>query len=277
VKLGVVIPTLDEADAVEAALRSVAGADPGDDAPAATASRSAPPVPAGGDPMEIEIVVADGGSRDDTCQRARSWRPERTAATDAGAVGAPRVIELPRDPAAGRARQLQAGLEACGGDVILFLHADTRLPPGWAGAVRRARADPEVAGGAFRLRFDPAEGRSLALRAVEWGARLRVALFGLPYGDQAIFVRRPVLEAIGGVPRAPIMEDLDLVHAVKRHGRLARLDAPATTSPRRYRANGVPRTFLRNAVALGAWRLGVDRERVAGWYRARARRAAERS
>jgi cellulose synthase/poly-beta-1,6-N-acetylglucosamine synthase-like glycosyltransferase len=176
-----------------------------------------------------------------------------------------RVIELPRDPSAGRARQLQAGLEACGGDAVLFLHADTRLPAGWAREVARALADPRVVGGAFRLRFEGE--RSLGLRVIEWGARLRVALLGMPYGDQAIFARREALEAIGGVPQAPMMEDLDLVAALKRRGRLARLAAPATTSARRYREGGVLRTFVRNLVALSAWRLGVDRARVAGWYR----------
>jgi hypothetical protein len=133
--------------------------------------------------------------------------------------------------------------------------------------VRDALADPAVAGGAFRFRFDRAEGLSPALRGIEWGARLRVALFGLPYGDQAIFVRRRVLEAMGGVPRVPLMEDLDLVRGLRRHGRLARLALPATTSSRRYRARGVGRAFLRNLGALLAWRLGLDRARVAAWYR----------
>lgn len=261
-KLGVVIPTLDEAGAVEAALRSVAGvragSGPGDGAPEPTLPRSSEP-----QPVELEIVVADGGSRDDTCQRARSWGAEMAAE---GLLHT-RVIELPRDREAGRARQLQAGFEACGGDAVLFLHADTRLPEGWPGAVRDALSDPSVVGGAFRFRFDPTESPSLGLRVIEWGARLRVALFGLPYGDQAIFVRRSVLEAVGGVPQAPMMEDLDLVATLKKRGRLARVPAPATTSTRRYRARGVLRTFLRNWAALTAWRLGIDRDRVAAWYR----------
>lgn len=256
VKLGVVIPTLDEAGAVEAALRSVVGVGPGDGAV------DLAPLAAAG----VEIIVADGGSRDDTCQRARIWGAEMAAE---GPLQT-RVIELPRDPAAGRSRQLQAGLEACGGDAVLFLHADTRLPAGWAAAVDQALADPRVVGGAFRFRFEPDAGAGptpLALRLIEWGARLRVALFALPYGDQAIFARREALEAIGGVPQAPMMEDLDLVAALKRRGRLARLPAAATTSPRRYRERGVLRTFLRNLGALAAWRLGLDRARVAAWYR----------
>ncbi len=220
-KLAVVIAALDEAEYVEASVRSALAPD-------------------------VEVVVVDGGSRDDTAERAR-------------AAGA-RVLET----APGRARQLQAGAEASGGEAVVFLHADTRLPVGFAAAVRGALADPRVAGGSFALRFD---ARSAGLRAIEWGAGLRRRLFDLPYGDQALFVRRRVLVAIGGVPDTPFMEDLDLVRALRRHGRLARLALPVTTSARRYLAGGVLRSMLRNWAALAAWRLGIDRERVAEWYR----------
>ena len=241
-EIGVVIPTLDEAETVEAALRSIVGSGPGGDVEHHEDAVG-----------PIDVVIADGGSRDETCARARK----------AGA----RVIELPRNRGAGRARQLQVGFEACRGEVVLFLHADTRLPAEWARAVIGAMADPAVAGGAFGFRFDRDERPSLLLRAIEWGARVRTARFRLPYGDQALFVRRSVLERIGGVPQVAIMEDLDLVDRIKREGRLALLAVPATTSARRYRARGVLRTFGRNVVALCAWRLDVDRERLARWYR----------
>lgn len=193
----------------------------------------------------VEITVVDGGSTDGT--------PERAA--EAGA----RVLASAR----GRARQLGVGARASRGDVLLFLHADTALPAGYDAAVCAALEDPAVVGGAFRLRFDQ---RSAALRVVEWGARLRVALFELPYGDQALFVRRETLEAIGGVPQAPIMEDLDLVKALKARGRLAILPLDAVTSARRYLTRGPLRTVLRHAAAAAAWRLGLDRGRVAAWY-----------
>ena len=96
---------------------------------------------------------------------------------------------------------------------------------------------------------------------------MRLALTRLAYGDQAIFARRCLLERIGGIPDVPIMEDLDLVARLKREGRLARLATPASTSARRYRGRGVLRTWWRNTLALAAWRLGLDRERVAAWYR----------
>jgi rSAM/selenodomain-associated transferase 2 len=194
----------------------------------------------------VEILVADAGSSDATRERAL-------------AAGA-RVVAC--EP--GRARQLAAGARAAEADVLLFLHADTRLPAGWAEAVRAVLSDPHVAGGAFGFRF--AE-RSPALALVEWGVRLRLALARLPYGDQAIFVRRSVLDAIGGVPQAPLMEDLDLVRAIQRAGRLALLPEPAVTSARRYLERGVFRTVAKNAVALLGWALGIDRARIAAWYR----------
>jgi rSAM/selenodomain-associated transferase 2 len=228
VQIAVVIPALDEADRVARAVASARA--PG-----------------------VELLVVDGGSRDATRERAR----------EAGA----RVV--PSEP--GRARQLAVGARAAGGEVLVFLHADSRLPLGFDGAVRDALADPAVVGGAFALRFEREAGAGslvrLGLRALEAGVALRVALFGLPYGDQALFARRSALERAGGVPQVPILEDLDLVAALRRTGRFVSLPAAVVTSPRRYLARGLARTWLRNAGALAAWRLGVDRARVAAWYR----------
>ena len=94
-----------------------------------------------------------------------------------------------------------------------------------------------------------------------------MAVLSLPYGDQAIFVRRAVLDAIGGVPQVPIMEDLDLVKRMRRHGRLARLSLPATTSSRRYREARALRTVFRHLVAVVGWGLGRNREQIAVWVR----------
>jgi rSAM/selenodomain-associated transferase 2 len=222
VKIAVVIPALDE-------VHDIAGA---------VESARAP---------EAEVVVVDGGSRDET----------RSSAQAAGA----RVIESPP----GRARQLFAGVlatESGGSEAVLFLHADTRLAPGWELSVARALEDRRVAGGAFRLRFD---GGGLGLRLLEWGVRLRVALFDLPYGDQALFARREALTAIGGVPQVAFMEDLDLVQALKRRGRIVCVPEVVTTSPRRYRRDGIVRTATRHLIAAAAWRIGVDRARIARW------------
>jgi rSAM/selenodomain-associated transferase 2 len=194
----------------------------------------------------VEVLVVDAGSADETAARAAL----------AGAF----VIRAP----AGRAPQLAAGLRESRGDVVLFLHADTRLPPGYADAIERALTDPATVGGAFRLRFDQ---RGARMRLIECAARLRAALFGMPYGDQAIFARRAALEAVGGVPQVPIMEDLDLVLALRRQGRLALLPLCVVTSARRHRAGGPLRTALRHNLAALAWAAGVERRRIAAWVR----------
>ncbi len=196
---------------------------------------------------DVSILVVDGGSDDGTPALAE-------------AAGA-RVLHSPP----GRARPQARGLEASDADVVLFLHADTRLPQDWSSSVRGALEDSRVSGGAFGFRFD---SKFPGLFWIEWGVRLRLALFRLPYGDQALFARRSALEAIGGIPQAPIMEDLDLVRGLKRNGRFVLLRAAVETSPRRYLRGGALRTFWRNARALLAWRLGIDRERVARWYSA---------
>jgi rSAM/selenodomain-associated transferase 2 len=232
VKIAVVIPALDEADRIRSTILSV----------------RAP---------EVEILVVDGGSGDAT----------RARAEEAGA----RVISSPP----GRARQLAAGLADAGAraEAVVLLHADTRLTAGWDGLVRAALADPGIVGGAFEFAFDVEEARDAAswdrvsLALVQWVARLRSRVFQLPYGDQALFLRGSVVDAIGGVPQVPLMEDLDLVVALRRRGRLALLAAPAVTSPRRHLGRGVLRTALRNVGALIAWRLGIDRDRAAAWYR----------
>jgi rSAM/selenodomain-associated transferase 2 len=238
VLIAVVIPALDEAEGIAATISSALGSENPDVTSGTQGSKGR------NESVAVEVIVVDGGSRDETAQRARG----------AGA----RVISAQR----GRARQLQVGFQASKGDVVLFLHADTRLPPGWAGAVRSALDDARAVGGAFRLRFDD---RSARMRRVERWARLRIALLRFPFGDQGIFVRRPVLEAIGGVPDVPLMEDCDLVREMKRHGRLALLSEAATTSARRYFEHGVGRTSILHFVAFVAFWFGVDRTRIAGW------------
>lgn len=226
VHLSVVIPALDEATEVQAAVRSAA-------------------VPG------VEVLVVDGGSRDETAERARA----------AGAV----VIAAAR----GRAHQLAAGIAATHGDAIVMLHADSRLPAGWAESVRAALGLPGVVAGAFAFRFARGEqgGIGIRLRFIESGVRLRLALFRLPYGDQGIFCRRTALDAAGGVPQVDFMEDLDLVHALRRQGRLVLLRSAVETSPRRYDVHGPLRSMLRNWGAALAWTAGIDRARVAAWYR----------
>ena len=229
--ISVVIPTLDEASRIVRTIESVIG------------PNVMPETREKLDSTEvIEVIVVDGGSRDETCRLAR----------DAGA----RVLVSER----GRARQLRLGGEKSSGEIVLFLHADTELESGWQRGVREALSDPKCAGGAFAFRFVE---RGFRERWIEWGVLLRLAVFRLPYGDQALFVRRRVLEKMGGMPIVPMMEDLDLVREIKRAGRLALLPLKATTSSRRYANRGALRTVVHHQIALLGWWLGWDRARMA--------------
>lgn len=195
---------------------------------------------------DAEAIVVDGGSTDGTQARARQ----------AGAV----VIEM----AAGRAAQQNAGAAASRGELLLFLHGDTRLPVGWAAVVRQVMARAEVSLGAFRLDI---EGATLAERVVAAGANLRSRTWGLPYGDQALFLRRATFERLGGFAPLPIMEDWDLARRARRFGRIEIVDAAVTTSARRWRKLGVVRTLWRNQAVLIGWRLGVAPDRLVDLYR----------
>ena len=134
------------------------------------------------------------------------------------------------------------------------------VEPGWSLEVERLMSDPRVAGGSFTLGFLE---RGRWERWIEWWVGVRVGLLGLPYGDQGLFVRREVLEKMGGIPNVPILEDLDLVRGIRRAGRLECLRLRALTSSRRYRARGFRRTLFWHQVALLGWLLGWDRERLA--------------
>ncbi|MEE9275957.1 MAG: TIGR04283 family arsenosugar biosynthesis glycosyltransferase [bacterium] len=168
-----------------------------------------------------EVVVADGGSRDDPAARA---------------AGRARMVTS----APGRARQMNAGAAACGGDVLLFLHSDTRLPPGAFERIGEAMRDPGVAGGGFRHRFD---GGGLFGRFISLSANARARGWGLFFGDQAIFVRREAFERLGGYGDLPLFEDWDLCRRMRRQGRMAFIPEPVTTSARRIEVWGKWRCF----------------------------------
>ncbi|MDT8389944.1 MAG: TIGR04283 family arsenosugar biosynthesis glycosyltransferase [Lentisphaeria bacterium] len=221
-RVSVVIPTLNEAEALPATLERLRGVE------------------------GVEIIVADGGSRDATCAIA-----EQADAT---------VIEV----AGGRAAQQNAGAARADGRHLLFLHADTLLPDNFADTVRRALDNPATVAGAFKLRTD---GRGPRMRLVEWATNLRSSVLHLPYGDQGLFLEKRVFNELGGFGDLPIMEDFDLVRRLRRRGRVVTVPDRVVTSARRWRRLGVLRTLLRNqAMILGYW-LGVSPERLARFYR----------
>lgn len=191
-----------------------------------------------------EVVVSDGGSRDATVPLARE-------------LGA-RVVAGPP----GRGRQLNRAAAAAGAEVLLVLHADTVLPAGAVEAVRRAVAAGAVGGG-FLVRFD-ADG--FVYRLGERVANLRARLTRAPLGDHGQFVTRAAFEALGGFREWPLLEDLDFIRRLRRHGRVAVLPLRVTTSARRFEAGGPLRTVLRNWLIWVLFAVGVSPHRLARFY-----------
>ena len=161
---------------------------------------------------------------------------------------------------------MNAGADAATGEILLFLHADTRLPEGFHEHVREILTRPGVSAGAFRLRIDAAGPRSL--RLVEWGVNARSVWKQLPYGDQALFMHRETFCEVGEFPELPIMEDYDLAVRLRRCGRIEIAEAAVLTSVRRWERLGVLRTTLTNQAVVWAYRFGVSPGRLANWYSA---------
>lgn len=222
--LSIVVPVLDEAEVIEPALAALA------------------PLRARGH----EVIVVDGGSTDGTPALARPL--------------ADRVLRAPR----GRARQMNAGARAARGEVLLFLHADTRLPDAADRLVLAGLARRGHGWGRFDARLS---GRHPLLRLTGWLFSLRSRLTGVATGDQAIFVRRDWFEAVGGYPDIPLMEDLALSRALKRRGRPLCLRQRVTTSSRRWERHGILRTILRMWRLRLAYYLGADPHELARLYR----------
>jgi rSAM/selenodomain-associated transferase 2 len=195
---------------------------------------------------QAEVLVADGGSADDS--RAVVAR-----------VPSVRWLAAPR----GRARQMNAGARAARGDVLLFLHADTTLPDGAGAAVLSALADPAVVGGRFDVQLDSPR-RLLAV--VGWLMNRRSRLTGISTGDQGIFVRRAVFDALGGFPDIPLMEDVELTRRLKRRGRLAALRLRVVTSARKWESEGIIRTIVLMWTLRLLYALGVAPAHLHRWY-----------
>jgi rSAM/selenodomain-associated transferase 2 len=193
-----------------------------------------------------EVLVVDGGSADGTAEAA--------------APLADRVLRSER----GRARQQNAGAREARGDVLLFLHADTRLPDGADRRVLDGLARSGRGWGRFDVRLT---GRVAMLRVVERMISLRSRVGGVATGDQAIFVRRDWFRDAGGFPEIPLMEDVALSRALLRRGRPLCLRETVLTSSRRWESRGVWRTILLMWRLRLEYRLGADPERLAARYR----------
>jgi rSAM/selenodomain-associated transferase 2/rSAM/selenodomain-associated transferase 1 len=173
----------------------------------------------------------------------------------------PDVVWLRSAP--GRALQMNEGARRARGQWLVFLHADTRLGANWLDALRGVDGQPAVVGGSFRFILDsPAR----PARWIERGVWLRVRLFDLPYGDQALFARRAVFQDLGGFRELPLMEDVDFVRRLRRRGRLAHVDVPAITSARRWERDGWLRRTADNLVLILLYFVGQPPELLARRY-----------
>ena len=192
------------------------------------------------------MILVDGGSDDATLEVAARFSDVR-------------LLTSPR----GRARQMNAGARAAQGDVLLFLHADTWLPDGALAAVSAALEDARVVGGRFDVRFD--NPRAM-FRMIALFMNLRSRMSGISTGDQAIFLRRHVFEAMGGYPDVPLMEDVELSRRLKRRGRLAALSGRVTTSSRKWEREGALRTMALMWALRFLYTAGVSPARLHRWY-----------
>ena len=194
---------------------------------------------------KVEVIVVDGGSADGT---------DRIGASNGAKV-------LRSSP--GRARQMNAGAQAARGELLLFLHADTLLPPDFADHVRRILDLPGVAAGAFRLTI---AGEKRGLRLVERVVNWRSEILQMPYGDQALFMRAAGFRAAGGFPDLALMEDFALMRRLKRTGRIVTAPAAVITSGRRWLEQGIVRTTLLNQAIILGFLFGCSPQRLARWY-----------
>lgn len=222
-RLSIVIPTLNEEGAIGRALESVAG-------------------------LGAEVIVADGGSRDMTC--------------DIAARHGARIVAAPQ----GRGPQLCAGADIATGEALLFLHADSFLGEGAEHALRRALADPAFQIGTFRLRFaEPGPLYSLYC----WFTRFDSVWSS--FGDQGIVVRRALYDRIGGFPPWPLLEDVEFLRGARQLARVRSLAGEIVTSARRFQKIGVLRQQIRNAGIILKFLGGVSPEVLARVYRGESR------
>jgi rSAM/selenodomain-associated transferase 2 len=194
----------------------------------------------------VEVIVVDGGSRDETVEIAKSLGVKVISAN------------------LGRASQMNAGAAIANGDILLFLHADTLLPTNFDTLICLALQDRGTIAGAFELRID---SQLWGLRFIEKIVNARSRFFALPYGDQGIFLKAAIFEQVGGFPNLPIMEDFELMRHLKNEGRITILPASVITSGRRWQKLGVVKTTLINQLVIIGYFLGVSPHKLLNFYR----------
>ena len=195
---------------------------------------------------DIEVIIVDGGSHDRTVELAEKNNFPILSSTQ------------------GRAAQLNLGAAEAKGDILIFLHADTRLPENYKEEVAKILGQRENIAGAFRLSI---ENPTPAMRFIAACANLRSSLFQLPYGDQAIFVHKKSFIRLNKFPELPIMEDYLFIKEAKKYGRIGLSKKCVKTSARRWSKLGTVRTTLINQLVIIGYYCGVSPRRLASLYR----------
>jgi rSAM/selenodomain-associated transferase 2 len=220
-KVSIIIPTLNEELVLESTLTQIQQLSP------------------------YELIVSDGGSKDDTCRIADGLSH--------------RIIT----GSAGRASQMNAGANVATGDILLFLHADNRLDPESYQKMLKCMEDPKWIGGAFRLCI---ESSKWSLKLITLLANIRSRYFGLAYGDQGFFIRREIFTNMKGFSPIPICEDLDFYRRLRKKGPVILLKEKAHTSPRRWTQEGIFFTTSRNILIAVLFKLGFPPHILTKWY-----------
>src|SRR3972149_9649125 len=189
-----------------------------------------------------EFYVVDGGSTDNTVAIAKRYAC---------------VISSKR----GRAIQMNAGAKLCKGDILLFLHADTLLPDNAFREIRKRMKDDTVVGGSFYIEFD---ADNFILRGISFISRFDFRIFH--FGDQGIFVRRDVFQALRGYKEIPIMEDYDFYKRLAGQGKVVLLRMPVISSARRFVKKGVVRQLLINKLVVLSYWAGLDIQTIKRFY-----------
>ena len=218
--ISIIIPVLDEAEQIEDLLFYLEG-------------------------FDVELIVVDGGSVDDTVPLARRY--------DCKLLSTP----------SGRALQMNMGAEAAGGEVLLFLHADTRLPQNFYSTLTEDFICSGIEWGRFDVNLS---GKPVIFRLIEWMMNLRSRWTGISTGDQAIFVRSNTFKAIGGYAEIPLMEDIEICTRLKSRSSPYCAKHRVSTSSRRWENNGIVRTMLLMWRLRLAYYLGVTPEKLVQRY-----------
>ena len=199
------------------------------------------------DNPNVEVIVVDGGSRDNTIALAKQTGVKVISASGMG-----------------RASQMNAGAAIATGKILLFLHVDTQLPPNYGAIVQKTLKQQFVVAGAFELAID---GEEKSLRLVETLVKLRSRFLSLPYGDQAIFLSQKVFVDLGGFAELPIMEDFEFIQRLKHHGKIAIAPAAVLTSGRRWQKLGLFKTTAINQLIIIGYYLGISPLKLRNFYR----------